>query len=64
MTAKAVQILARHELSAVEVDRPEDRLYDHNLRATGRQSGIPAKWLAFVAVNARGDQIGAIAGYT
>jgi GNAT superfamily N-acetyltransferase len=61
MSARAVQILARHELSAVEVDQLEDRLYDHNRRATGRDDG---KGLAFVAINARGGQVGALAGYT
>jgi hypothetical protein len=52
---------ARHDLSAIEVDRLEGRLYDHNRRATGRDDG---KGLAFVAVDERGGQIGAIAGYT
>jgi hypothetical protein len=61
MTAKAVQILARHELSAVEVDQPEDRLYDHNLRATGRHYG---KMAGLRGRECAGDQIAAIVGYT
>jgi ribosomal protein S18 acetylase RimI-like enzyme len=61
MSATAGQILARHEPSAVKVDQLEDRLYDHNRRATGRDDG---KGLAFVAINAHGGQVGALAGYT
>jgi GNAT superfamily N-acetyltransferase len=54
-------ISARHDLSAAEVKHLEDRLYDHNRRATGRDDG---KGLAFVALDRAGKQIGAIAGYT
>jgi ribosomal protein S18 acetylase RimI-like enzyme len=61
MTARPAKILPRHNLSALEVDRLEDRLYAHNRRVTGRDDG---KGLAFVAVDTRGIQIGAIAGYS
>ena len=61
MTRKAVQILPRHYLSVTEVDHLEDQLYNHNRRATGRHDG---RRLAFVALDERGRQIGAIAGYT
>ena len=42
-------------------DRLEDRLYDHNRRATGVGDG---RTLAFVALDPQGVQIGAIAGYS
>jgi GNAT superfamily N-acetyltransferase len=55
------QILARHDLSIADVDYLEDRLYEHNSRATGSDDG---QRLGFAAVDAHGAQIGAIAGYT
>lgn len=61
MTAAPAHIQPRHDLSVTEIDRLEDRLYDHNRRATGRADG---RGLAFVAVDAQGIQIGAIAGYS
>ena len=61
MARHEASILARHYLSAAEVEHLEDRLYDHTRRAAGRHDG---KRLAFVAVDAAGKQIGAIAGYT
>jgi ribosomal protein S18 acetylase RimI-like enzyme len=61
MVEHASRVLARHDLSATEIERLEDRLYDHNRRATGRNDG---KRLAFVAKDASGNQIGAVAGYT
>jgi N-acetylglutamate synthase-like GNAT family acetyltransferase len=54
-------ILPQHHLSIIEIGRLEDRLYEYNRRATGRDDG---KGLAFVAVDERGIQIGAIAGYS
>jgi ribosomal protein S18 acetylase RimI-like enzyme len=54
-------ILARHDLPSAEVEHLEDRLYDHNRHATGRDDG---KGLAFVALDTSVKQIGAIAGYT
>jgi ribosomal protein S18 acetylase RimI-like enzyme len=61
MTAKTANIRPRHDLSAIEVDQLEDRLYDHNRRSTGQDDG---KGLAFVAFDAHDKQIGAVAGYT
>jgi ribosomal protein S18 acetylase RimI-like enzyme len=61
MATREATVLARHDLSAAEVKHLEDRLYDHNRRATGRDDG---KGLAFVALDGVGKQIGAIAGYT
>lgn len=61
MTATPAQILPRHDLSVTEINHLEDRLYDHNRRATGRDDG---RGLAFVAVDSQGIKIGAIAGYS
>ena len=61
MAKHEVTISAQPDLSAAEVEHLEDRLYDHNRRATGRDDG---KRLAFVAHDTGGRQIGAIAGYT
>jgi GNAT superfamily N-acetyltransferase len=61
MTATSSHILPRHYLSVTEIDQLEDRLYEHNRRATGRDDG---KGLAFVVVDEHGIQIGAIAGYS
>ena len=61
MTATPAHILPRHDLTITEIDRLEQRLYDHNRQATGRHDG---KDLAFVAVDVHGTQIGAIAGYS
>jgi ribosomal protein S18 acetylase RimI-like enzyme len=61
MARHEATILARHDLSAPEVKHLEDRLYDHNRRATGRDDG---QTLAFAALDMDGKQIGAIAGYT
>ena len=61
MTATPTHILPQHNLSVTEIDRLEDRLYDHNQLATGRHDG---KGLAFVAMDDHGIQIAAIAGYS
>jgi N-acetylglutamate synthase-like GNAT family acetyltransferase len=61
MTATSSHILPRHHLSVTEIDQLEDRLYEHNRRATGRDDG---KGLAFVVVDEHGIQVGAIAGYS
>ena len=47
MVKHIATIAARHDLSATEIEHLEDRLYDHNRRATGRADG---KRLAFVAL--------------
>jgi ribosomal protein S18 acetylase RimI-like enzyme len=61
MARHEAKISGRHDLSAPEIDYLEDRLYDHDRHATGRDDG---KRLAFVALDAGGKQIGAVAGYT
>jgi ribosomal protein S18 acetylase RimI-like enzyme len=61
MAKHGVTIAARHDLSVTEIEQLEDRLYDHNRRSIGRDDG---ERLAFVAQDADGRQIGAIAGYT
>ena len=61
MTSGPVQIVSRHNLSITDIDHLGDRLYDHNRRATGSDDG---KGLAFVALDTKGTQIGAIAGHS
>src|SRR5271165_2376033 len=61
MTHQPARILPRHDLSIAEIDHLEDRLYEHNHRAVGRDDG---KRLGFVAVDPHGAQVGAIAGYS
>lgn len=61
MTGGTVQIIPRDDLSAVDIDRLEEQLYEHNRRATGQNDG---RKLAFVALDPQGAQIGAIAGYS
>ena len=61
MTRTSTRILPRHDLSITEVDRLEDRLYEHNSRATGRDDG---RSLSFVVVDEHGVEVGVIAGYS
>jgi ribosomal protein S18 acetylase RimI-like enzyme len=56
-----LRIEPRHDLSADEVDAIEDRLYDHNSRATGRHDG---ERLGFVIRDEAGRMIGVAAGYS
>ena len=56
-----LQIEARHSLSPNEIDAIEDRLYEHNSRATGRHDG---QGLGFVIRDDAGRMIGVAAGYT
>jgi N-acetylglutamate synthase-like GNAT family acetyltransferase len=56
-----LQIKARHDLSPNEIDAIEDRLYEHNSRATGRHDG---QGLGFVIRDDAGRMIGVAAGYT
>ena len=51
----------RHDLSPNEIDAIEDRIYDHNSTATGRDDG---HGLGFVIRNEVGQMIGVAAGYT
>jgi N-acetylglutamate synthase-like GNAT family acetyltransferase len=54
-------IVPQHNLSAIEIDQLEDRIYSHNCRSTGRDDG---KQMGFVAVDEHGIQVGALAGYS
>jgi hypothetical protein len=56
-----LQLEARHDLTPNEIDAIEDRLYEHNSRATGRHNG---QGLGFVIRDDAGEMIGAAAGYT
>ena len=56
-----LHIESRHDLSPNEVDAIEDRLYDYNTRATGRDDG---QGLGFVIRDEVGQMIGVAAGYT
>jgi ribosomal protein S18 acetylase RimI-like enzyme len=56
-----IQIEPRHDLSPNEVVAIEDRLYDHNSRATGRDDG---QGLGFVIRDEVGQMVGVAAGYT
>jgi hypothetical protein len=49
-------IVPRHDLSVLGAQRLEDRLYDHNRGAVGQDDG---RGLAFVALDVRGEQLGA-----
>lgn len=51
----------RHDLTPMEIDAVEGRLYQHNRAATGRDDG---EGLGFVIRDAAGAMIGASAGYT
>jgi len=61
MTLAKVHILPRDDLSIADIDRLEDRLYEHNRRAVGRSDG---RQLDFIVVDGDRSQIGAIAGYS
>lgn len=51
----------RHDLSPVEIDGLEERLYEYNRVATGRDDG---EGLGFVIEDETGRMLGAAAGYT
>jgi len=51
----------RHDLSSPEIDVLEQRLYEHNSKATGRDDGAG---LGFVIRGEKGEMIGAVAGYS
>src|SRR5262245_21784237 len=61
MPAMIAHLEARHDLTPNEVYAIEDRLYEHNSQATGRDDG---QWLGFVIRDDAGRMIGAAAGYT
>jgi hypothetical protein len=54
-------IQPQHDLSPVEIDAIEERIYNHNCRAIGRNDG---RRLAFVIRDEAGRMIGVAAGYT
>jgi ribosomal protein S18 acetylase RimI-like enzyme len=56
-----LRIEPRHDLSPNEIDAIEDRIYDHNSYATGRDD---ASGLGFVIRDEEGQMIGVAAGYT
>jgi ribosomal protein S18 acetylase RimI-like enzyme len=56
-----LQIESRHDLSPNEIDAIENRLVEHNSRATGHRDG---QGLAFIVRDEAGRTIGAAAGYT
>ena len=51
----------RHDFSPMEIDGLEDRLYEHNRAAVGRDDG---EGLGFVIEDETGRMLGASAGYT
>jgi GNAT superfamily N-acetyltransferase len=51
----------RHDLTPTEIDAVEDRLYEHNRAATGRDDG---KGMGFVIRDDAGRTVGVTAGYT
>lgn len=51
----------RHDLSPIEIDAVEDRLYDYNSQATGCRDG---QGLGFVIRDQSGRMVGVAAGYT
>lgn len=60
MDLGSIEIKARHDLTPQEVDGLEDRLYEVNASRTGYED---AALLGFLA-EARGELVGAVAGYT
>ena len=54
-------IQPQHDLSPVKIDAIEERIYNHNHRAIGRNDG---RRLAFVIRDETGRMIGVAAGYT
>jgi ribosomal protein S18 acetylase RimI-like enzyme len=51
----------RHDLTPMEIDAVEDRLYEHNRAATGRDDG---EGLGFIIRDEGGKTVGITAGYT
>ena len=54
-------IRPRHDVTALDIDWLEDRLYEHNSAATGHRDG---RGLGFEVTDEAGARIGAIAGHT
>ena len=61
-TARREPVLEpRHDLTPMEIDAIEDRLYEHNRAATGRDDG---QGLGFVIRDEGGKTVAITAGYT
>ena len=60
MTVTA-RVEPRHDLSPMELDAIEDRLYEHNSEATGHDDGMG---LGFVIRDEAGATVGVVSGYT
>ena len=58
---KSMRVEAKHDLSANEVAAVEERIYEHNRKATGARDG---RNLGFVIRAETGDVIGAALGYS
>src|SRR3954464_9159535 len=61
MPSPAALVQPRHDLTPLEIDVIEDRLYAHNSAATGRDDG---EGLGFVIRDDDGKTVGLTAGYT
>lgn len=57
----AARVQPRHDLTPTEIDAIEDRLYEHNSAATGRDDG---EGLGFVIRDDDGRTVGLTNGYT
>jgi GNAT superfamily N-acetyltransferase len=54
-------VTAHHDFTPAEIDRLEDRLYEHNAAAAGHRDG---QGLGFEVLDEAGAQIGAVAGHS
>lgn len=61
MKPPALAIRPRHDSTLAEIDTLEDRLYEHNRAAVGRDDG---RGLGFVVHDDAGVLIGAVAGHS
>ncbi|HEV2366195.1 MAG TPA: GNAT family N-acetyltransferase [Caulobacteraceae bacterium] len=59
--SRPFQIEARDDFTAAEIEALEDRLYEHNKTAVGRDDG---RWIGFTVRGEDGALIAAVAGYT
>jgi GNAT superfamily N-acetyltransferase len=55
------QLRPRHDIGPLEIEQLEERLYEHNVAATGHADG---RGLGFEALDGDGRQIAAVAGHT
>ena len=61
MPSPTARVEPRHDLTPAEIDAIEDRLYEHNSGATGRDDG---EGLGFVIRDDDGKTVGLTNGYT